>query len=153
MSWTDTCDLRHFVRDVVCSPAALHHKTLLRHQHQNCLHTVVHSVHVSRSWRPIRKPVAGDFVSRLVRRKGVAGIRPKRSAAFCFPYRQYEYAPANSDPAFVKHGYRNWKNATDSNKGFAKHASSSFHLNSVTRLLEQQRIKKHGTNNRQAVVA
>lgn len=66
LSWTNTCDLRDFVRDVVCLQRSLYVLKLLhllQHQHQNCLHTVVHSVHVSRSWRPIRKPVAGDFVS------------------------------------------------------------------------------------------
>lgn len=50
-------------------------------------------------------------------------------AAFCFPCRKFRSAcGANVDSTFTLKGYRNWKHAIESNKGFHKHATSKEHL-------------------------
>ncbi|KAF3848556.1 hypothetical protein F7725_015053 [Dissostichus mawsoni] len=50
-------------------------------------------------------------------------------AAFCFPCRKLNTGcSANADKAFTQTGFCNWKCATDSTKGFSRHASSKEHL-------------------------
>ncbi|KAF3833304.1 hypothetical protein F7725_026969, partial [Dissostichus mawsoni] len=50
-------------------------------------------------------------------------------AAFCFPCRKFNTGcSANADKAFTQTGFCNWKCATDSTKGFSRHASSKEHL-------------------------
>ena len=39
----------------------------------------------------------------------------------------------NADPAFTRNGFSNWKNATDTKKGFHKHESSDAHLEAMAR--------------------
>jgi len=46
-------------------------------------------------------------------------------AAFCFPCRKY--LSRNSDTSFVHNGFRDWKHATEKNKGFSRHAESDTH--------------------------
>ena len=41
------------------------------------------------------------------------------------------------DLAFVSTGYHNWKGATDSRKGFAKHEHSTYHLTTIQALSNQ----------------
>ncbi|KAL7404136.1 hypothetical protein ABVT39_010269 [Epinephelus coioides] len=50
-------------------------------------------------------------------------------AAFCFPCRKFAIgSSAKADKAFTHSGFSNWKTATESSKGFSRHASSKEHL-------------------------
>ena len=40
------------------------------------------------------------------------------------------------DDAFIESGYPNWKNATDTKKGFNQHEKSAVHRSAVNRFVE-----------------
>ena len=40
------------------------------------------------------------------------------------------------DYAFIESGYTNWKNATDTKKGFNQHEKSAVHRSAVNRFVE-----------------
>ena len=58
----------------------------------------------------------------------------KFDAAFCFPCRNFEtkaggdFRGMRCKSTYTTDGYRNWKHATETNRGFSKHAASKEHL-------------------------
>ncbi len=46
---------------------------------------------------------------------------------FCFCCRKFNVGTSHVD-AFVKAGYRNWKNANETDRGFRKHKTSKEHF-------------------------
>ena len=62
------------------------------------------------------------------------GYSVKFDAAFCFPCRNFEskaggdFREMSCESTFTTDGYRNWKHATEMNRGFSRHAASKEHL-------------------------
>ena len=63
----------------------------------------------------------------------------KADAAFCFCCRNFITTTTLKLDVFVSVGYRNWKNATETDRGFHKHETSKEHLSSYTMWKERQR--------------
>ncbi|KAG9282357.1 zinc finger MYM-type protein 1-like [Astyanax mexicanus] len=64
-------------------------------------------------------------------------------AAFCYPCRKFGGARA-TDSTFTHKGYRDWKHATEREKGFHKHSTSKEHISCMTLWLEHgRRIKNN----------
>ncbi len=53
----------------------------------------------------------------------------KADSAFCFCCRKFNVGTSHVD-AFVNAGYRNWKNASETDRGFHKHETFKEHLSS-----------------------
>ena len=62
----------------------------------------------------------------------------KNDACFCFPCRKY-LTGNEKDTIFTRDGFRNWKTACETSKGFAKHSSSKAHVLSMTIWNEKQK--------------
>lgn len=54
----------------------------------------------------------------------------KANAAFCYPCRKF--GSSNSNKAFTRSGYNNWKHAVDSCKGFGRHETGKDHIKCMT---------------------
>ena len=54
-----------------------------------------------------------------------------KNAAFCFACKNF--CPTFRNPAFGSTGFKNWKKATEVNKGFEQHEHSQAHITSMNR--------------------
>ncbi|KAL1268636.1 hypothetical protein QQF64_033999 [Cirrhinus molitorella] len=67
----------------------------------------------------------------------------KADSAFCFCCRKFNVGTTRVD-AFVNAGYRNWKNANETDRGFHKHETSKEHISSYTMWKERERCVSSG---------
>ncbi|KAI2645227.1 Zinc finger MYM-type protein 1 [Labeo rohita] len=67
----------------------------------------------------------------------------KADSAFCFCCRKFNVGTSRVD-AFVNAGYRNWKNANETDRGFHKHQTSKEHLSSYAMWKERERRVSSG---------
>lgn len=63
----------------------------------------------------------------------------QRDAVFCYYCRQFSLSPKcnNPDKTFTDIGYRNWKTALESEKGFTKHEKTANHISAVASMHEK----------------
>ena len=68
----------------------------------------------------------------------------EKDAAFCFyccKYLETHDISERVEPAYTVTGFRNWKRALESKKGFAKHQSSGLHKKQKMKFIPKSRIE------------
>ena len=83
--------------------------------------------------RGIRGGIGWNILSSLMQRFAILAANFECKAGG-------EFQGMRSESAFTTNGYRNWKHATERNRGFSKHAASKEHL--TCRSTWEEKIKR-----------